>query len=63
MGNVAARTGRRKPHTVFWWVNLKETECLGVDGSVILKWILKKKDRKIWSGKIWVRIGTSNGTF
>jgi len=32
---------------------------LGVDG--ILKWILKKGDRKAWIGFIWLRIGTSGG--
>jgi hypothetical protein len=32
-------------HTVFWWGNLKESDDLeepGVDGRIILKWILEK---------------------
>ena len=27
--------------------------------SVILKWILKKRDRRVWSGFIWLWTGTS----
>jgi hypothetical protein len=40
-----ARRGRGKMHARFWWGNLKERdhlENLGVDGIVILKWVLKK---------------------
>ena len=32
-------------HTEFWWGNLKERDrlkYLGVDGKIILKWIIKK---------------------
>jgi hypothetical protein len=32
---------------------------LGTDGRIILKWILKKQDRRMWTGLIWLRIGTS----
>jgi hypothetical protein len=34
-------------HTRFWWGDLREAdhlEDLGVDGSIILKWIFKKWD-------------------
>jgi hypothetical protein len=31
---------------------------LGVDGRIILKWILRKWTR-IWSGFIWLRLGTT----
>ena len=40
-----ARTGRVEVHTGFQWENLKEgdhLEDLGVDGKIILKWILEK---------------------
>jgi hypothetical protein len=33
------------------------TENIGVDGRIILKWILKKWDRGLWTGLIWLRIG------
>jgi hypothetical protein len=39
---------------------LKETDCLeglGLDGRVILTWILKERDVRVWTGLIWVRIG------
>jgi hypothetical protein len=32
---------------------------LGVNGKIILKWILGKQGGKIWTGCIWLRIGTS----
>jgi hypothetical protein len=33
----------------------------GVDERVILKWILRKWDVGVWSGLIWLRIGTGGG--
>jgi hypothetical protein len=32
---------------------------LGVDGSGVLKYIFKKWDGWVWTGFIWLRIGTS----
>ena len=43
----ACSTYRGKVHTGFWWGNLREgnhLEYRGVDGSIILKWILEKWD-------------------
>jgi hypothetical protein len=37
-------------------------EGLHVDGSIILKQILKKYDGD-WTGLIWLRAGTSGGVF
>jgi len=37
----------------FWWGNLKERDTLeDLDGSVILKWILKKE----YEGMNWIRL-------
>jgi hypothetical protein len=36
-------------------------EDLGVNGKVILKLILKKKGGRMWTGFIWLRIGTGGG--
>jgi hypothetical protein len=35
------------------------SEDLGIDGNIILGWILGKQGGKLWTGLIWVRIGTS----
>jgi hypothetical protein len=53
--------GRGEVHTAFWWGDLREgdhLEGLGVDGTIILKWILRKLDEEAWTGLIWLRIGT-----
>ena len=40
--------GRTDVHTGFWWENLREEDHLedpGVDGKIIVKWIMEK-----WNG-------------
>ena len=47
-GHVA-RLGRREVHTRFWWGILREKDHLedaGIDGRIILRWILK------WDGSM-----------
>jgi hypothetical protein len=44
--------------------NIKETDHLGnldVDGRIILKLILKRWDRSVWTLFMWLRIGTRGG--
>jgi hypothetical protein len=51
-------------HTKFWSENLKGrdvSEDLGVDGKIILEWILGKWNGNLWTECIWFRIGTSGG--
>ena len=36
-------------------------EDTGVDGKIILKWILETWDRATRTGSIWLRIGTGGG--
>ena len=33
----------------------------GVDGRIILGWIFRKWDVGLWTGSIWIRIGTGGG--
>jgi len=33
----------------------------GVDGRIVLRWILRKWDVGLWTEFIWLRIGTDGG--
>jgi len=33
----------------------------GVDGTIILRWIIRKLDVGLWTGSSWLRIGTCGG--
>jgi len=49
--------GRGEVHTGFRWKNVRirdHWKGSGLDGRIILKWILKKWDGA-WSGLIWPR--------
>jgi hypothetical protein len=51
-------------HNIFWLGDLKGRDYLehiGLDGVIILEWILGKEDGKLWTGFIWLRIGISGG--
>jgi len=44
--------------------NLRERDHLGdpaIDGRIILRGIFRKWDRVVWTGSIWLRIGTGGG--
>jgi hypothetical protein len=49
----------------FCWGNLRERDHWGdpgVDGRIILRWISRKWDVKIWNGLSWFRTETDAGT-
>jgi len=53
--------GKAELYTGFWWGNLGESVHLenpGVDGRIILTWIIRKWDVRAYNGSIWHRIGT-----
>jgi len=33
----------------------------GIDERIILRWIFRKRDRGVWTGSSWLRIGTGSG--
>jgi hypothetical protein len=50
----------RNPHRGFGRRNLKKSDHLedvGLDGRIILKYILKKQDERAWTGFTWFRMG------
>jgi len=56
--------GEKRTCTGFWWENLREIDHLGdpgVDGRIILRWILRKWDVGVWTGSSWFRIWTGDG--
>jgi hypothetical protein len=64
IGGLVARTGEMRNAYKIWAGNLKgrdHLEVLGVDGKILLEWILGKHDGKVWTGFIWLWIGTSGG--
>jgi hypothetical protein len=51
-------------HIGFLWESQKERyhqEDLDVGRRIILEWILESYDEVVWTGLIWLRIGTSAG--
>jgi hypothetical protein len=53
---------REEMHTTFLSENLKgrdHSENIGVDGRIILDWILGRYGGVVWTVFIWLRIGTS----
>ena len=56
--------GRGEAYTEFWWGNVRKRDHLdeaGVDGGIILRWILRKWYVGAWTGLSWPRIGTVGG--
>jgi hypothetical protein len=48
----------------FWSGDPRERghlEDLGLDGKIIPKWTFKERDWELWSGFLWLRIGTGFG--
>jgi hypothetical protein len=55
--------GRGEAYAGFWWANLRERDHFGdpgLDGRIILRWIFRKWDVRLWNGSSWLRIGTGD---
>jgi hypothetical protein len=56
--------GGGEAYAGFWWGNLRERDHLGdpgVDGRIIIRWIFRKRDVRIWTGSSWLRTETVGG--
>jgi hypothetical protein len=59
MGGACGTCGRQL-HAGFWWGYLIERDHLvdlGIDGTIILKLMLKRWDGEARTGLIWLRMG------
>jgi hypothetical protein len=55
---------RGETYTGFWWGNVRERDNFGdpdVDWRIILRWIFMNWEVGVWTGLIWLRIGTGVG--
>jgi hypothetical protein len=62
--NTLGGGGYEKRLKKFWSVNVKgrdHLEDLGINGKIILELILGKYSGNVWTGCIWLRVGTSGG--
>jgi hypothetical protein len=62
--NNVARKGKERGVIEFWWGNLRGRDHWGdpgVDGRIILGWIFRKWDVRVWTGLGWLGIETAGG--
>jgi hypothetical protein len=54
-GALGTSEGRGQVYTGFWWGDPT------LDGRIILRWVFRKWDVRVWTGSSWLRIGTGGG--
>jgi hypothetical protein len=61
MDGTCSAYGGGERRVQFWWENLRERdhwEDPGIDGRIVLRWILRKLDVGVWTGLSWLRTET-----
>ena len=51
--------GTLEVNTWFWWEGRREGP--GVGGRITFKWLFKTLYGEVWTGFLWLRIGTDGG--
>jgi hypothetical protein len=54
-----------KMRTGIWWESERKNQLrkIGVAVRIILKWVSKKSEQRVWTGLIWLRAGQVPGCF
>jgi hypothetical protein len=64
MGRACSKNGVRRNAVGFWWESQKQRDYLEdpeVGVFITVTWILEREDAVVWTGLIWLRIGTIGG--
>jgi len=56
--NCIIYNGNLQIYTLYSNLIRDQLEDPGVDGRIILRWVLTKWDVGVWTGSSWLRIGT-----
>jgi hypothetical protein len=46
---------------IIFWLGRDLFKGIGVEGKIILKWILMKQGGRVWTGFIQLRVGKNDG--
>jgi len=57
-GACSTYDGEKRCYTRFWWGNLQKRDHVedpNINGNIILIWIFRKWEVRVWTGPIWLR--------
>jgi len=63
MGGACSTYGERRGTYGVWWGDVIEREELGLDGTIIIKWIFKKWNGETMTMWSWLSIGKGGSSY